>query len=63
MARVTRPAPTLGQHTREVLTELGKSAQEIDALYASGVVRCEATASTINGSAAIWSRWECVSIT
>jgi crotonobetainyl-CoA:carnitine CoA-transferase CaiB-like acyl-CoA transferase len=32
-------AAHLGQHTREVLTELGKSAQEIDALYASGVVR------------------------
>jgi crotonobetainyl-CoA:carnitine CoA-transferase CaiB-like acyl-CoA transferase len=29
----------LGEHTREVLTELGKSPQEIDALYASGVVR------------------------
>ena len=32
-------AAHLGQHTREVLTELGKSAQEIDSLYASGVVR------------------------
>jgi crotonobetainyl-CoA:carnitine CoA-transferase CaiB-like acyl-CoA transferase len=32
-------AAHLGEHTREVLTELGKSPQEIDALYASGVVR------------------------
>ena len=32
-------AAHLGEHTREVLTELGKSAAEIDALYASGAVR------------------------
>jgi len=31
---VTRPAPLLGQHTREVLAEYGFSAAEIDALYA-----------------------------
>jgi crotonobetainyl-CoA:carnitine CoA-transferase CaiB-like acyl-CoA transferase len=31
---VTRPAPPLGQHTREVLAEYGFSAAEIDALYA-----------------------------
>ncbi len=31
---VTRPAPLLGQHTREVLAEYGFGAAEIDALYA-----------------------------
>ena len=31
-------AAHLGEHTREVLTELGKSAADIDALYASGAV-------------------------
>jgi len=31
---VRRPAPLLGQHTREVLSEYGFSAAEIDALYA-----------------------------
>ena len=34
--RVTRAAPTYGQHTREVLGEFGFSAAEIDALIASG---------------------------
>ena len=34
-------APTLGQHTREVLTALGYSDQEIDALSEQGVVACE----------------------
>jgi crotonobetainyl-CoA:carnitine CoA-transferase CaiB-like acyl-CoA transferase len=34
--KVSRPAPVLGQHTREVLTEFGFSAVEIDALIASG---------------------------
>ena len=32
------PAPTVGQHTAEVLTELGLTADEIDALRQSGVV-------------------------
>ena len=32
---VTRPAPTFGQHTREVLAEFGFAVAEIDALYAS----------------------------
>jgi crotonobetainyl-CoA:carnitine CoA-transferase CaiB-like acyl-CoA transferase len=31
---VHRPAPTLGQHTREVLAEFGFTGAEIDALYA-----------------------------
>jgi crotonobetainyl-CoA:carnitine CoA-transferase CaiB-like acyl-CoA transferase len=34
--RVARPAPLLGQHTREVLAEFGFSASEIDALVHSG---------------------------
>jgi crotonobetainyl-CoA:carnitine CoA-transferase CaiB-like acyl-CoA transferase len=35
---VRRPAPTFGQHTREVLGEFGFSGAEIDALYASNAV-------------------------
>jgi len=34
--KVSRPAPLLGEHTREVLGEFGFSAAEIDALLASG---------------------------
>jgi crotonobetainyl-CoA:carnitine CoA-transferase CaiB-like acyl-CoA transferase len=34
--KVSRPAPLLGQHTREVLEEFGFSAGEVDALYACG---------------------------
>jgi crotonobetainyl-CoA:carnitine CoA-transferase CaiB-like acyl-CoA transferase len=37
---VTRPAPLLGEHTREVLAEDGYSAAEIDELAATGVVAC-----------------------
>ncbi len=37
-ASVTRPAPLLGEHTREVLAESGYSAREIDAFVADGVV-------------------------
>jgi crotonobetainyl-CoA:carnitine CoA-transferase CaiB-like acyl-CoA transferase len=36
---VARPAPLLGQHSREVLAEYGWSAAEIDALIASGAAR------------------------
>ena len=35
---VTRPAPTFGQHTREVLGEFGFSVAEIEALYAANAV-------------------------
>jgi crotonobetainyl-CoA:carnitine CoA-transferase CaiB-like acyl-CoA transferase len=34
----TSPAPTVGQHTREVLSEIGYEAHEIDRLQASDVV-------------------------
>lgn len=35
---VLRPAPMLGEHTRELLSEYGYSAQEIDTLVAAGAV-------------------------
>ena len=35
---VTRPAPMLGEHSREVLAEAGYSAAEIDTFVAEGVV-------------------------
>jgi crotonobetainyl-CoA:carnitine CoA-transferase CaiB-like acyl-CoA transferase len=38
-AAVTRPAPLLGEHTREVLREHGYADAEIDSLVAEGVVR------------------------
>jgi formyl-CoA transferase len=37
-AAIARPAPSLGEHTSEVLAELGLSPNEIDELRASGVV-------------------------
>src|SRR5262249_44165609 len=37
-ARVDRPAPLLGEHTREVLRETGYSDAEVDTLMAEGVV-------------------------
>jgi crotonobetainyl-CoA:carnitine CoA-transferase CaiB-like acyl-CoA transferase len=36
--RFVRPPPTIGQHTREILAELGLDAPAIDALAAEGVV-------------------------
>jgi crotonobetainyl-CoA:carnitine CoA-transferase CaiB-like acyl-CoA transferase len=45
-AAVTRPAPLLGEHTREVLREAGFSEAEIDALIADAVVGDGAAART-----------------
>jgi formyl-CoA transferase len=36
-----RPTPLLGEHTREILQEVGLSEQSIVELYAKGVVRTE----------------------
>jgi crotonobetainyl-CoA:carnitine CoA-transferase CaiB-like acyl-CoA transferase len=40
--QVTRPAPLLGQHTREVLAEFGFSPDEIEALVTSGAALANA---------------------
>jgi len=37
--KLRRPAPTLGQHTREVLDAIGYSAERIAGLAADGVVK------------------------
>jgi formyl-CoA transferase len=37
-AAISRPAPALGEHTDEVLAELGHDAAEISAWRAAGVV-------------------------
>ena len=39
----SRPPPLLGQHTREVLRELGYAQGQIDELYDKGVVKTEAS--------------------
>ena len=36
--RVDPPAPTLGQHTDEILSEIGMSVGEIDRLRSEGVI-------------------------
>ncbi|AZG11196.1 CoA transferase [Pigmentiphaga sp. H8] len=39
----TRPAPRLGEHSREVLLEAGYAQEEVDAMFAAGAARgCEA---------------------
>jgi len=37
-ARIRRPAPLLGEHTAEVLGELGLAKAEIERLAAAGVI-------------------------
>jgi crotonobetainyl-CoA:carnitine CoA-transferase CaiB-like acyl-CoA transferase len=37
-ARLRRPSPQLGEHTAEILKEIGYGDAEIDALRAQGVV-------------------------
>ena len=39
-ARIDRPPPLCGQHTREVMLELGYDSDQIAALESSGVIRC-----------------------
>ena len=41
--KVTRAAPLLGQHTREVLAEFGFTTGEIEALVASGAALASAS--------------------
>ena len=41
LARDAQPTPLLGQHTREVLEELGYSQSEIDELYRKGVAKTD----------------------
>jgi crotonobetainyl-CoA:carnitine CoA-transferase CaiB-like acyl-CoA transferase len=36
---IRTPAPRLGQHSRDILTEAGLSREEIDAALASGLVK------------------------
>ena len=36
--RLRRPAPSLGEHTDELLGELGRTAEDIAALRAEGVI-------------------------
>jgi crotonobetainyl-CoA:carnitine CoA-transferase CaiB-like acyl-CoA transferase len=37
---IRRPAPLLGEHTREVLSNLGYSAAEIEKLQRDGAIHC-----------------------
>ncbi|MBU2963188.1 CoA transferase [Citreicella sp. C3M06] len=38
VGEVLSQSPTIGQHTRQIMTELGYAAEQIDTLYAQGVV-------------------------
>jgi crotonobetainyl-CoA:carnitine CoA-transferase CaiB-like acyl-CoA transferase len=38
--KVERAAPLLGQHTREILVELGYSAAQVEQLAAEGAIAC-----------------------
>jgi len=49
--RITRPAPLLGEHTREVLREAGYADGEIDAFVAAGVVDGPSPAPVTDGVA------------
>jgi crotonobetainyl-CoA:carnitine CoA-transferase CaiB-like acyl-CoA transferase len=49
--RITRPAPLLGEHTREVLRENGYVDAEIDAFIAAGVVESPSAAPVTEGVA------------
>ena len=49
--RITRPAPLLGEHTREVLREAGYSDAEIDAFVTSGIVDGGSAAPVTEGTA------------
>ena len=44
--RISRPAPRLGQHTREVLAQAGLASGEIDALVASGAASASGAAAS-----------------
>ncbi|HVF64537.1 MAG TPA: CoA transferase [Casimicrobiaceae bacterium] len=49
-ARVDRPAPMLGEHTREVLTAHGYTDADVDRLAAQGVVACPSAAISNRGA-------------
>jgi len=49
--RIARPAPLLGEHTREVLHEAGYGDAEIDALIAAAVVEGVPAAPVTDGAA------------
>jgi crotonobetainyl-CoA:carnitine CoA-transferase CaiB-like acyl-CoA transferase len=45
-ARIDRPAPLLGEHTRELLREHGYNDGEIDRFVADGVVEAQISAAS-----------------